>query len=211
MLLTPPPVTNCHTFSEPLPLERDVLYGRPLRPSRRGSATQPPPLFCGGPPGADPGQLLFILYTTPLSHLIKSSSVDHHLYADDNQLFISFSQASFSTSIAHLLSVVNQISQWMSSNLLCLNPSKTEFIIIGLPALIKKIPDSSIRLSNNSFSTTFISDALSAILVLLLILISHSPTSPTPASCTYAISAASDPCLTLKLHPPLPPPSSTQN
>src|SRR6218665_1951247 len=55
---------------------------------------------------------------------------------------------------------------------------------------------------------------LSAILVLLLILISHSPTtsptSPAPASCTYAISAASDPCLTLKLHPPLPPPSSTQ-
>src|SRR6218665_1788061 len=30
MLLTPPPVTNCPTFSNPLPLERDVLYGRPL-------------------------------------------------------------------------------------------------------------------------------------------------------------------------------------
>ena len=26
----PPPVTNCHTFSDPLPLEHDVLYGRPL-------------------------------------------------------------------------------------------------------------------------------------------------------------------------------------
>jgi len=26
---TPSPVTNCHTFSDPLPLERDVLYGRP--------------------------------------------------------------------------------------------------------------------------------------------------------------------------------------
>ena len=26
-----PPVTNCHTFSDPLPpLERDILYGRPL-------------------------------------------------------------------------------------------------------------------------------------------------------------------------------------
>ena len=31
MLLTPPPVTNRHTFSDPLPLERDVLYERPLR------------------------------------------------------------------------------------------------------------------------------------------------------------------------------------
>ena len=27
----PTPVTNCHTFSDPLlPLERDILYGRPL-------------------------------------------------------------------------------------------------------------------------------------------------------------------------------------
>src|SRR6218665_1059870 len=30
MLLDPSPVTNCHTFSDPLPLERDVLYGRPF-------------------------------------------------------------------------------------------------------------------------------------------------------------------------------------
>ena len=27
---SPPSVSNCHTFSDPLPLERDVLYGRPL-------------------------------------------------------------------------------------------------------------------------------------------------------------------------------------
>jgi len=31
MLLTPrPSVTNCYTFSDPRPLERDVLYGLPL-------------------------------------------------------------------------------------------------------------------------------------------------------------------------------------
>src|SRR6218665_273950 len=47
----------------------------------------------------------------------------------------------------------------MSSNFLRLNPSKTEFIIIGLSAQIKKIPDPSIHLSNNSSSATFKSDA----------------------------------------------------
>ena len=47
---------------------------------------------------------------------------------------------------------------------------------------------------------------MSAIWVLLLILISFSittsPTSPAHASCTSVISAAYDPCLTLKLPPP---------
>src|SRR6218665_1350984 len=56
---------------------------------------------------------------------------------------------------------------------------------------------------------------LFAILVLLLILISLSPTisptSPARASCTSVTYTASDPCLTLKLPPPLPPPSSILN
>src|SRR6218665_547756 len=50
------------------------------------------------------------------------------------------------------------MSGYLCLRLLCLriNPSKTEFIIVGLPAQIKKIPDPSIHLSS---STTFTSDA----------------------------------------------------
>src|SRR6218665_4054418 len=77
------------------------------------------------------------------------------------------------------------------------------------------VPGPSIHLSDNSSSTSFTSDALSVILVLLSILISlsptTSPTSPAPASCSSVTSAAFDPCLILKLPPPLPPPLSILN
>ena len=85
-------------------------------------------LLYGVPEGSVLGPLLFILYTTPLSHIISRSSVNHKLYADDTQLFLSFSPCNFPQNIQLLQNTIFEISSWMASNFLSLStPLKLNF------------------------------------------------------------------------------------
>ena len=62
-------------------------------------ASSPYPLSCGIPQNSVLGRILFNMYITPLSTLVSSQSLNHHLYADDTQLFISFAPKTFTTAI----------------------------------------------------------------------------------------------------------------
>jgi len=100
-----------------------------------------PPNLQGVPQGSALGPLLFIIYTTPLSSLISDSSVNHHLHTGDTQLFISFSAPDFSQNVSHLETTIDSVCTWMSANLLSLNQSKTEILLIGLPKQLSKFSD----------------------------------------------------------------------
>ena len=88
-------------------------------------------LTCGVPQGSVLSPILFNLYKTPLSTLISSSAISHLLYADDTQLFVSFTPKNFPSVISDLQSTISLISSWISSNCLTLNPSKMNFFSLA--------------------------------------------------------------------------------
>jgi len=58
---------------------QSYLFSRSFSVKTSEASSKSDPLTCGVPQGSVLGTLMFILYTTPLSSLIKASSVDHHL------------------------------------------------------------------------------------------------------------------------------------
>ena len=70
---------------------KSYLTGRSQRIKLGNFLSSRSDLSFGVPQGSVLGPLLFTLYTTPLSSLVSGHAISHHLYADDSQLYVSFS------------------------------------------------------------------------------------------------------------------------
>ena len=111
---------------------KSYLSGRTHSVKVGSTLSHPAALQYGVPQGSVLGPVLFSLYTNPLSSIIHShSSINHHFYADDTQLYITLSPTNFSHSIQKLKNCLNDIQNFMFANKLKLNPEKTEFNHIG--------------------------------------------------------------------------------
>ena len=115
----------------PLQWLKSYLSDRFQRVKINNSLSSSARLSFGVPQGSVLGPVLFCIYTSPLSSIIGEQSVQHQLYADDTQLYVSFSADDSSASLLQLQECLCSVQRWMFLNKLKLNPDKTDFLLLG--------------------------------------------------------------------------------
>ncbi|XP_077988273.1 uncharacterized protein LOC144442775 [Glandiceps talaboti] len=69
-------------------------------------------------------------YITPLGQIIRQHNLKFHQYADDNELYLSFTRPNTSTAITQIEKCLRDIKNWMTDNKLQLNDGKTEVLVL---------------------------------------------------------------------------------
>ena len=106
------------------------------------------------PQGSVLSSVLFMLHTYPLGHICKKHNILYHLYADDQQIYLSYHPRPIGmqlgqpgtlgpqeSCLSRIESCISEIRQWMTHNKLKLNDDKTKFIIFGTRQLLRKVID----------------------------------------------------------------------
>ena len=118
------------------------LSGRSQHIFVNGSVSNKFHLPCGVPQGSCLGPLLFNIYASKIFDIVNRHLPDVHCYADDTQLYLSFSPTNLANqqeAINAMESCIRDIKSWMCSDKLKLNDDKTEFIIIGTRQQLSKV------------------------------------------------------------------------
>ena len=86
------------------------------------------------PQGSVLGPKSYIMYTKPVGAICRTHGLDHHFYADDSQLYLSFKpsdSANQSDALSRIEACLKDIVCWMHNNMLKLNTDKTEVILFS--------------------------------------------------------------------------------
>ena len=109
---------------------KSYLSGRSAKVKIGSTESSSKPIEIGVPQGSILGPLLFILYMKDLEKIAALYDLTIHLYADDSQIYVSFSPESIGEVTERLQKCMAHIKMWMAHSMLKLNPDKTEVLVL---------------------------------------------------------------------------------
>ena len=133
------------------------LTGRSQRISVRGCQSESFNMNCGVPQGSCLGPLLFTIYTRSLFDIVKNQLPVVHCYADDTQLYVSFSPKNVTgqdDALDAMERCVEEIRCWMTRNRLMMNNDKTEFLLIGTQQQLAKVNINHVKVGSTNIAPT---------------------------------------------------------
>ena len=113
-------------------------------------ASQSLPVYYGVPQGSILGPVLFTVYINDL--LTVPKRCQSASYVDDSKLYLKFKTNELCNAVSAVNSDLNEICKWCCYNSLLLNPDKTKVLVVGVPQLLRQLPDFTITLCGKPIS-----------------------------------------------------------
>ena len=114
--------------------------------------SQPLPVDYGVPQRSILGPALFTVYINDLLTVPKLCQTA--CYVDDSKLYLKFKTNKLCNAVSAVNSDLNEICRWCCHNSLLVNPDKTTLLVIGVPQLLRQLPDFTITLCGKPISST---------------------------------------------------------
>ena len=147
--------TKCGISDVALMWFESYLKDRSQRVIVNGAESSNFDLKFGVPQGSCLGPLLFTIYAGELSEIVKSHLPTVMCYADDTQLYVSFSpkdDCGEGEAVDAMRRCIDDIRDWMMKDKLQLNTDKTELLLIGTKQQLAKVNNSHIYVGNDEIS-----------------------------------------------------------